>query len=114
MKTLQTKYKYCYYEKDENIIHVLTPVPYEIDCDKRSDLQTAEQIANTVFMLNESCLFLYNVLKLLNISIAEAREMHYSLNYETGDKLKSIAYQKRTKHNSISHEVFKMISNYDW
>lgn len=101
------KKKYIKIRKNKTIM-VYTPVPYVVDAYK--DLPD-EQLNETAYELHQSCMFLWNCLKLLDISKKEAIEKNYTLNKQTGDALRNIAIH----HNhDVSHEFVMTIANHDW
>lgn len=99
--------KYKYVKVKGNTLVVNTPVPYEVVRQYPHEKDVDGE--NKAYSLDQSCKFLYDVLRMLGISKKEAIANKYTLNLDTGYKLMAIASQKE-----ISHEMFMVIRKYDW
>lgn len=99
--------KHKYIELKENTIRVLTPVPYRTQ--RKYSHESEEDVKDKVYRLNEACKFLYECMRLLGISRRKAREMDFTLNIATGEKIIDMASRR-----NISHAMFMTIKNYNW
>ena len=98
--------KFAVIQKDRTIL-VKTPNPYIVDTYRDAD---DEELDDVRYRLNESVKFLNDCLRVLGISKKEAREKNYTLNMSTGDEFRRLMVHS----HSISIEVWKMITQYDW
>jgi len=93
-------------QKDKTIL-VRTPNPYVVDTYKDVNPVILE---DTRYRLHEACKFLWDCLRVLKISKKVAQDRNYTLNTDTGMKLRSIALNSPF----ISSQMFKTITYYDW
>ena len=92
-----------YVEERGNKIKVYTPKPYityYID---------EEHMDEELYKLEQDVKFLRECLKLLGISWKQAKTKDYTLNIMTGDKFRSLAYQK-----GLSNEMQKVMMEHRW
>jgi len=103
MKSKKLKYVECV----GNTIIVKTPNPYKSV--KQYPHETDKQAEDKAYLLNQSCAFLYDTLRVLGISKKRAIEEDYTLNTATGEKLIRIAANK-----GVSNIFYKTIREYNW
>jgi len=88
-------------------IKVNTPKPYIIDAPREYEKSEMEAMIGN---LRESVRFLRDCLRVLGVSEDEARKKEYTLNSDTGERLRELSYSKH-----ISMEMWKVIfSQHDW
>lgn len=102
---MEKKYKYT--EIIGNEILVKTPEPYKTI--RQREHETEQDAKNKEYELNQSCMFLYDCMKLLSIPIKKAKEQDFTLNYSTGEKIIRMAANK-----GISTQMYMAIKNHNW
>lgn len=99
--------KYKYVQRKGNTLIVKTPIPYTVV--RQYPHESDQDGENKEYSLDQSCKFLYDVLRMLGVSKKEAIANGYTLNTDTGYKLCDLATRKE-----VSHEMFMLLRKYDW
>ena len=99
--------EYKYLTIKGNSIIVKTPNPYIVILQREHE--TIDDAKSKLYSLNESCKFLFDMLRVLGVSKKEAKQLGYTLNIDTGNKLSVLAGER-----NISHKVFMLIRNHNW
>lgn len=100
-------YKYVVFNADRSIT-VKTPKPYTLAAELQKH-ETEYQIQDKMYGLQESCLFLYECMKVLGVDKKSAAARGYTLNILTGESLRRIAHNKE-----MSNVWTKMFANHRW
>ncbi len=98
--------KFAVIRKDRTI-KVYTPIPYIVTAYKNSSQKELDEVQ---YHLENSVKFLYDCMKVLGITKKCAIEKQYTLNLYTGSEFRHLILEN----NTISHELKKIIIQYDW
>jgi hypothetical protein len=102
------KMKYKHVAYDDDFIYVNTPAPYKLNRKDRPDLSD-EQLHEEMYSLDQSCKFLYEIVRALGISKKKATALQITLNVMSGEKILSLANNK-----GCSQKLIRIIQEHIW